>query len=287
MRCTRFRRRRRPISPCVGTAKPANAARVGRGQRQAATDVHDRMDEFNLGEPVTDRADEELSRDQRSGHRRVVELSREAQRSSRSRHGRPMRRRHMAHGPGRSRSRAGISQVHRVFSVPECMPCAARASDVRAVSAARVTSCTPPGWRCIRWMREDRTKVLKGRARHRLLQHHEVLHGGLSGEHQDYGQRDHSAQRARGRSVFTIRLPNCCGCFVDDIAFRVRFWDQFFRRCQLEPDLEVVMEFQLKTLSPEAVSRAIAKAERYRLLNEPAEAESICLDALANRAGQP
>ena len=41
------------------------------------------------------------------------------------------------------------------------------------------------------------------------------------------------------------------------------------------------MEFELKALSPEAVSRAIAKAERYRLLNEPAEAESICLDALA------
>jgi hypothetical protein len=40
------------------------------------------------------------------------------------------------------------------------------------------------------------------------------------------------------------------------------------------------MQFELKTLSPEAVSRAIAKAERYRLLNEPAEAESICLDAL-------
>jgi hypothetical protein len=41
------------------------------------------------------------------------------------------------------------------------------------------------------------------------------------------------------------------------------------------------MEFELKTLSAEAVARAIAKAERYRLLNEPAEAESICLDALA------
>lgn len=40
------------------------------------------------------------------------------------------------------------------------------------------------------------------------------------------------------------------------------------------------MEFELKTLSSEAVSRAIAKAERYRLLNEAIEAESICLDAL-------
>jgi len=39
--------------------------------------------------------------------------------------------------------------------------------------------------------------------------------------------------------------------------------------------------FDLKTLSPEAVPRALAKAERYRLLNEPGEAESICLDALA------
>ena len=40
------------------------------------------------------------------------------------------------------------------------------------------------------------------------------------------------------------------------------------------------MEFTLKPLSPEAVARALAKAERYRLLNEPGEAESICLDAL-------
>jgi len=40
------------------------------------------------------------------------------------------------------------------------------------------------------------------------------------------------------------------------------------------------MEFQLKTLSPEAVGRALARAERYRLLNEPGEAQSICLDAL-------
>jgi tetratricopeptide (TPR) repeat protein len=44
--------------------------------------------------------------------------------------------------------------------------------------------------------------------------------------------------------------------------------------------MEAAMKFELKTLSPEAVSRAIVKAERYRLLNEPAEAESICLDAL-------
>ena len=38
--------------------------------------------------------------------------------------------------------------------------------------------------------------------------------------------------------------------------------------------------FQLKPLSREAIPAALAKAERYRLLNEPGEAESICLDVL-------
>jgi hypothetical protein len=36
----------------------------------------------------------------------------------------------------------------------------------------------------------------------------------------------------------------------------------------------------LKPLSKEAIPAALEKAERYRLLNEPAEAESICLDIL-------
>ncbi|OFV85867.1 MAG: hypothetical protein A2V74_07195 [Acidobacteria bacterium RBG_16_70_10] len=39
--------------------------------------------------------------------------------------------------------------------------------------------------------------------------------------------------------------------------------------------------FDLKPLSPEAVPRALEKAERYRLLNEPVEAESIARDVLA------
>jgi predicted nucleic acid-binding protein len=41
------------------------------------------------------------------------------------------------------------------------------------------------------------------------------------------------------------------------------------------------VKFELKPLSLEATPRALEKAERYRLLNEPFEAESICLDALA------
>src|SRR5438105_12849709 len=37
---------------------------------------------------------------------------------------------------------------------------------------------------------------------------------------------------------------------------------------------------KLKPLSSEAIPAALEKAERYRLLNEPGEAESICLDVL-------
>src|SRR5262245_29146726 len=41
------------------------------------------------------------------------------------------------------------------------------------------------------------------------------------------------------------------------------------------------MTLPLKPLSRDAIPGALAKAERYRLLNEPAQAESICLDVLA------
>jgi len=37
----------------------------------------------------------------------------------------------------------------------------------------------------------------------------------------------------------------------------------------------------LKPLTLEAIPKALDRADRYRLLNEPAEAESICLDVLA------
>jgi hypothetical protein len=39
--------------------------------------------------------------------------------------------------------------------------------------------------------------------------------------------------------------------------------------------------FELKPISHDSLAGALAKAERYRLLNEPGEAESICRDILA------
>ena len=46
--------------------------------------------------------------------------------------------------------------------------------------------------------------------------------------------------------------------------------------------------FALKPLDTNAIPAALQKAERYRLLNEPGEAESICLDVLeADPNNQP
>src|ERR1700731_2054697 len=45
--------------------------------------------------------------------------------------------------------------------------------------------------------------------------------------------------------------------------------------------MEVPMEFKLKTISKGGIPEAISKAELYRSLNEPEEAESICRDILA------
>ena len=41
------------------------------------------------------------------------------------------------------------------------------------------------------------------------------------------------------------------------------------------------MHFELKPISAQGIPEALAKVERYRLLNEPSLAESICLDILA------
>lgn len=43
--------------------------------------------------------------------------------------------------------------------------------------------------------------------------------------------------------------------------------------------------FEPKPIARESIERAMAKAERYRLLNEPGEAQSICSDVLAADPG--
>src|SRR5260370_35462762 len=57
----------------------------------------------------------------------------------------------------------------------------------------------------------------------------------------------------------------------------------FAARLKSCPDTkrEGVMELELKSISMAGVAEANAKAEPSRLLNQPKEAESICLDVLA------
>ena len=43
--------------------------------------------------------------------------------------------------------------------------------------------------------------------------------------------------------------------------------------------------FDIKKIRPEAVAKALEKAGHYRLLNEPEQAESICLDVLEAEPG--
>ena len=45
------------------------------------------------------------------------------------------------------------------------------------------------------------------------------------------------------------------------------------------------MTWKLKPISPHAVESALEKARLYRLLNEPTQAESICLDVLSAEEG--
>ncbi|MGQ0848513.1 MAG: hypothetical protein ACT4OP_05255 [Actinomycetota bacterium] len=46
-----------------------------------------------------------------------------------------------------------------------------------------------------------------------------------------------------------------------------------------------VEEFELKPIGRDGVEAAIARAEHYRLLNQPQQAESICLDVLEVEPG--
>lgn len=47
------------------------------------------------------------------------------------------------------------------------------------------------------------------------------------------------------------------------------------------------MSCELQAIGRESISRALEKAERYRLLNEPFFAESICLDVLSLEPDHP
>src|ERR1700691_1265325 len=79
----------------------------------------------------------------------------------------------------------------------------------------------------------------------------------MSGVDHDYRKRNHSSQGEGSRSFF-----------------------RSFKAVIQHPLIEGGNMFTLKPISLDSVGGALAKAERYRLLNEPSEAESICRDIL-------
>ena len=122
---------------------------LGGDQRQAVADVHDADVAYACRSADHDRADADVSADQGSGHRRIVELSgQEEDRAVQAAQARCTRR-HLAHGPGGRRSRAGVPQVHRVLPVPGRLPRVCAIITSTRNSSARASSCTSRRWRCI------------------------------------------------------------------------------------------------------------------------------------------
>src|ERR1017187_3962736 len=94
------------------------------------------------------------------------------------------------------------------------------------------------------------------------MQYHQVLYQSVPRGHYDHRQRHYSAKRTGGRSIFRSTL-------------------KVVPRFQPNERLGDGMQFEMKPISVQSVPHTLEKVERYRLLNEPVLAESICLDVLA------
>ena len=183
----------------AGTARPASAAPAPpRSTASRALMCMTRMAHAAARPADHPRADAGLPAHQGPGDGRVVELpGQEADQAVQAAAARRPRR-HLAHEPGRRRSRPGVPQVHRVLPVPGRLPRPARSPPARASSSARASWSTSPPWRCTRSTPRTGCRSLKKAQGIGLLQHHQVLHQGLPGEHHHHRQRHHSAQGARG-----------------------------------------------------------------------------------------
>ena len=159
--------------------------------------------------------------------------------------------------------------MHRVLPVPGRLPRAARPPQARGVHRPALPRLRRGARDAPARHRGPRCAELQEGARHRLLQHHQVLHEGLPGAHHDHRQRDHPAQGAGGRPVLRSAARGC---------FRV------LRRQPAEGPRRAPM-FELKPLSPRGHPRARSRRPSATgCSTSRREAESICLDVLARRA---
>ena len=164
-----------------------------------------RLSDLPLEKPVTVRANEGVSDNQRPDHGRLLEFSREEKNQEVQAAPAGCAGRHMADAAGRHRSCAGISEMYRMLSLPGRLPRAARSPNARQIyRAALFNSRRCAGDASARYRGSHRG--IAKRAGDRLLQHHKVLHEGLSRKHSNHRQRNHSAEGTRRGSTFTIRL---------------------------------------------------------------------------------
>ena len=88
--------------------------------------------------------------------------------------------------------------MYRVLFVSGRLPRSARPSQTRRIYRTEIFGLRgESGDESARYGKSPEGS--EGRIEHRLLQHYEVLHNGLSRKYYDNRQRDYSAQRARGR----------------------------------------------------------------------------------------
>ena len=159
-----------------------------------------RLSDFDLDAADHRRADARLPAHPRPRHRRVLELR--GQQDDRSRSRRPTTSRRRT-GAGSSRT-SSASRSTGSASSASCARTSATCCATtrpRSRSWARATSSASAGLEMHPIDEADRRGYLKDSRRDRLLQHHQVLHRGLPGAHQDHRQRDHPAQGAGRRRV--------------------------------------------------------------------------------------
>ena len=166
-------------------------------------------------------------------------------------------------------AQADVERVQEFRKCIECFLCqdvchVLRDHRCSTSSSARGISSTRRRSRCTRWTRENRVRDLKDAHGIGYCNITKCCTKVCPEEHHDHRQRHHPVEGARRSISSTIRSPSCSGCCV-----RVA-----------EPFDGGHHEIRAEDALAGSGARALAKAERYRLLNEPGEAESICLDVL-------
>ena len=155
-----------------------------------------RMNIFAAGRADHGRADEDLPADQGPGHRRLVQL-REGARAI------PAFKPQPKEADGTRRMyQEDVDRVQEFHKCIECFLCQNVCHVIRDHEENKASFAGPRFFVRLAALEmhpldtNDRLELIKQQAGLGHLQHHQVLHRGLSRAHQDHRQRDHSAQGA-------------------------------------------------------------------------------------------